>query len=62
MQLQFEETKALLTKECEAVKTAPEPMPIIQEVPVVDNELMDKLQEENETLKVSSLGTYLLCI
>lgn len=57
MQLQFEETKAMLIKEREAAQKAAEQEPIVQEVPVVDHELMDKLAAENEKLKalVSSL-------
>ncbi|KAF5736685.1 myosin-6-like [Tripterygium wilfordii] len=57
MQQQFQETKALLLKEREATKRASEQVPIIQEVPVVDHEIMNKLTAENEQLKamVSSL-------
>ncbi|XP_056169848.1 myosin-6-like isoform X9 [Syzygium oleosum] len=57
MQLQFEETKAMLVKEREAAQKAAEQEPIVQEVPVVDHELMNKLAAENEKLKalVSSL-------
>ncbi|KAJ4841160.1 hypothetical protein Tsubulata_016923 [Turnera subulata] len=57
MQLEFEETKALLIKEREAAKKAAEVAPITQEVPVIDNELVNKLTAENEMLKamVSSL-------
>ncbi|TKY62281.1 Myosin-6 protein [Spatholobus suberectus] len=57
MQLQFKETKLLLEKEREATKIAAERVPIIQEVPVVDHALLEKLSSENEKLKnlVSSL-------
>ncbi|CAA2934072.1 myosin-6-like [Olea europaea subsp. europaea] len=57
LQLQFKETKDILMKEREAAERAVKQIPIIQEVPVVDHELMDKLNAENEKLKdlVSSL-------
>ncbi|KAJ1375698.1 P-loop containing nucleoside triphosphate hydrolase, partial [Sesbania bispinosa] len=57
MQLQFNETKLLLEKEREATKTVVERVPVIQEVPVVDHALLEKLGSENEKLKnlVSSL-------
>ncbi|XP_057959594.1 myosin-6-like isoform X2 [Malania oleifera] len=57
MQLQFQETKTLLMKEHEAVKEAAEQIPVIQEVPVIDYEMVNKLTAENEKLKalVSSL-------
>ncbi|XP_021724818.1 myosin-6-like isoform X2 [Chenopodium quinoa] len=58
MEKQFQETKTLLMKEREeAVKKAAEQVPIIQEVPVYNDELMSKLTVENEQLKecVSSL-------
>ncbi|KAJ1416832.1 P-loop containing nucleoside triphosphate hydrolase [Sesbania bispinosa] len=57
MQLQFKETKSLLQKEREATKREAEKVPVIQEVPVVDNALLEKLTSENEKLKtlVSSL-------
>lgn len=57
MQLQFKETKSLLQKEREASKREAERVPVIQEVPVVDHGLMEKLTSENEKLKtlVSSL-------
>ncbi|KAJ9543589.1 hypothetical protein OSB04_023296 [Centaurea solstitialis] len=51
MQLQFKETKELLIKERETVKKAVERVPVIQEVPVVDHELTNKLASENEKLK-----------
>lgn len=52
MQLQFKETKAMLEKEREAVKRTIEKVPVIQEVPVIDNEMLEKLTSENEKLKV----------
>ncbi|GLT41490.1 hypothetical protein SLA2020_155500 [Shorea laevis] len=57
MQHQFKETKELLRKEHEAAKMAAEVVPVIQEVPVVDHEMLEKLTSENESLKelVSSL-------
>ncbi|XP_020239116.1 myosin-6 [Cajanus cajan] len=57
MQLQFKETKLLLQKEREAAKREAERAPLIQEVPVVDHSLLEKLTSENEKLKtlVSSL-------
>ncbi|KAI3667969.1 hypothetical protein L6452_43040 [Arctium lappa] len=51
MQLQFKETKELLIKERETAKKAVERVPIMQEVPVVDHELTNKLASENEKLK-----------
>ncbi|XP_057720856.1 myosin-6-like isoform X1 [Arachis stenosperma] len=51
MQLQFKETKVLLEKEQEAAKRAMEIVPVIQEVPVVDHSLLEKLSSENEKLK-----------
>ncbi|KAL8494435.1 hypothetical protein ACS0TY_025301 [Phlomoides rotata] len=59
LQLQVKETKDMLLKEREAAKIAAEQVPVIQEVPVVDHEMMDKLKAENEKLKdlVSSLET-----
>ncbi|KAF2285577.1 hypothetical protein GH714_005606 [Hevea brasiliensis] len=57
MQLEFQETKAQLIKECEAAKKETGQVPITQEVSVVDHELVNKLTAENEMLKamVSSL-------
>ncbi|XP_042491849.1 myosin-6-like [Macadamia integrifolia] len=52
MQLQFKETKAQLLKEREAAKKAVEQVPVIKEVPVVDNTLLERLTKENEKLKV----------
>ncbi|CAN8273523.1 unnamed protein product [Cochlearia groenlandica] len=51
MQLQFKETKALFLQELEAAKKTAEIVPVLQEVPVVDTELVDKLASENEKLK-----------
>ncbi|CAI0436649.1 unnamed protein product [Linum tenue] len=53
LQLEFQETKDKLTKECEAAKKEAERVPEVQEVPVVDHELVNKLTEENETLKAT---------
>lgn len=55
MQLQFKETKDLLIKERETAKKVVETVPVIQEVPVVDHELTNKLTSENEKLKVRRL-------
>ncbi|WMV47058.1 hypothetical protein MTR67_040443 [Solanum verrucosum] len=57
MQVQFKETKEMLVKERENAIRAAEQIPIVQEVPVIDHELMNKLSIENENLKtmVSSL-------
>lgn len=52
MELKFKETKSLLEKEQEATKRLAERAPVIQEVPVVDHALMEKLCSENEKLKV----------
>lgn len=59
MQLQFKETKVLLEKEREAAKRAAEREPVIQEVPVVDNALLEKLTTENEKLQVSWLWPWI---
>ena len=55
IQFQFQETKTLLIKEREAVKIAAEQAPIVQEVPVIDHEIVNKLTAENEQLKVRLL-------
>lgn len=57
MELQFKETKALLVKERGAAKKVVEQVPVIQEVAVIDNAMVEKLTAENEKLKalVSSL-------
>ncbi|KAK2401635.1 myosin protein XIG [Trifolium repens] len=47
MQLQFKETKSLLQKELGAAKREAERVPVVQEVPVVDHPLMEKLTSEN---------------
>lgn len=52
IQQQFQETKALLAEEREAAKKVVEQAPIIQEVPVIDHEIINKLTAENEQLKV----------
>ncbi|KAL3850023.1 hypothetical protein ACJIZ3_011905 [Penstemon smallii] len=59
LQLQFKETKDMLIKEKEAAKIVVEQIPVIQEIPVIDHEMMDKLTAENAKLKdlVSSLET-----
>ncbi|XP_018717052.1 myosin-6 [Eucalyptus grandis] len=51
VQLQFKQTKELLLKEQEAAKRAAEIVPVIQEVPVIDHTMMEKLSSENEKLK-----------
>ncbi|KAL6214452.1 hypothetical protein ACLB2K_013886 [Fragaria x ananassa] len=51
MQVQFKETKVMFEKEREAARRAEEKVPIIQEVPVVDHVMMEKLTNENEKLK-----------
>ncbi|KAL2488045.1 Myosin-6 [Forsythia ovata] len=55
--IQFRETKDMLVKEREAAKRAAEQIPVIQEIPVMDHEMTEKLNAENEQLKalVSSL-------
>ncbi|KAK7260255.1 hypothetical protein RIF29_26154 [Crotalaria pallida] len=45
-QLQFKETKMLLEKEQEAMKRANERVPVIQEIPVIDPALMEKLSSQ----------------
>ncbi|KAE8679655.1 Myosin-14 [Hibiscus syriacus] len=57
MQLQFRETKELLAKERDAARRVAEVVPVIQQVPVVDHMILEKLTSENEKLKamVSSL-------
>lgn len=52
MQLQFQETKELLMKEKEELKKEVQQVPVIQEVPVIDHELINKLTAENEELRV----------
>lgn len=55
VQEKYKETKEELVKERVAAKKAAEVQPIVKEVPVIDSELMDKLRDENEKLKVSTL-------
>lgn len=57
MQLQFKETKEKLAKEIEVAKKEAEKVPVVQEVPVIDHAMVEKLTSENEKLKtlVSSL-------
>lgn len=52
LQVQFKEAKEMLLQEREAAKKAAEQIPIIQEVPVIDHEMMNKITAENEKLKV----------
>ena len=52
MQQQYKETKEILVQEREAAKKAAEIAPVIKEVPVIDTELMNKLRDENDKLKV----------
>ncbi|KAJ4849765.1 hypothetical protein Tsubulata_012029 [Turnera subulata] len=51
MQLQFKESKETFAKELELAKKAAEVVPVIQEVPMVDHEMLEKLSTENENLK-----------
>jgi len=55
VQQQYKETKEILVQEREAAKKAAEIAPVIKEVPVVDTELMNKLRDENDKLKVREL-------
>ncbi|KAF3436048.1 hypothetical protein FNV43_RR23140 [Rhamnella rubrinervis] len=57
MQIEFKETKTMLEKEIEDARRAAEKVPVIQEIPVIDHEMLEKLNSENEKLKamVSSL-------
>jgi myosin V len=52
MERQVNETTELLAKEKVAVKIASEKEVLIEEVPVIDTALVDKLTAENENLKV----------
>ena len=52
VQQQYKETKDTLVKEREAAKMVAEIAPVVKEVPVIDTELMDKLRDENDKLKV----------
>ncbi|XP_073127725.1 myosin-6-like [Henckelia pumila] len=51
MKLQFLETKEFYIKELEVAKMVAEPVPVQQEVPVFDHELVNQLTAENEKLK-----------
>lgn len=51
MKLQFLETKEFYIKELEVAKMVAEPVPVLQEVPVFDHALVNKLTAENEKLK-----------
>ncbi|XP_058076840.1 myosin-13-like [Magnolia sinica] len=53
MQLQFKEIEKMLVKKQETVQEVANLIPVIQEVPVIDSVLLDKLTFENEQLKVS---------
>ena len=57
VQQQYKETKDMLVQERETAKKAAEVAPVIKEVPVVDTELMNKLRDENDKLKVRELNT-----
>lgn len=52
MQHQFKETKTSLMKELEMARMEAEKVPVVQEVPVVDHAIVEKLTSENEKLKV----------
>jgi myosin V len=52
VQQQYKETKETLVQEREAAKKVAEIEPVIKEVPVIDTELMNKLRDENDKLKV----------
>ncbi|KAI4338119.1 hypothetical protein L6164_016468 [Bauhinia variegata] len=54
MELQFKETKALLIQEREATKRAAEGTPTMMELPVSDNELINKLTAEIQNLKAEA--------
>jgi myosin V len=60
VQEKYKETKEELAKERVAAKKSTEVVPIVKEVPVINTELMDKLRDENEKLKVSALIYVLL--
>ena len=47
----------MLVQERETAKKAAEVAPVIKEVPVIDTELMNKLRDENDKLKVRELNT-----
>ncbi|KAK8599738.1 hypothetical protein V6N12_049611 [Hibiscus sabdariffa] len=52
LQLELQETKELLVNEREAAKNIANQVHVIQDTPVIDNELMNKPTSENEQLKV----------
>lgn len=52
MQLQLKESKAMFEKEREVAKKVADVIPIVKEVPVVDNAMIEKISSENEKLKV----------
>ena len=52
MQLQLKETRTMFEKEREAAKKAADIIPIVKEVPVIDNAIIEKISGENEKLKV----------
>ncbi|KAL0322621.1 UNVERIFIED_CONTAM: Myosin-6, partial [Sesamum angustifolium] len=54
MQVQFQETKDQLMKELETAKKLAGPTTFIQDLPVIKDELVDRLSAENKKLKVSS--------
>lgn len=56
MQLRFKDTKEKLMKEVEVARKEAEKVPVIQEVPVVDHGMLEKLTSENEKLKVRMLS------
>lgn len=58
MQLQFKETKEKLVKEIEVAKKEAEKVPVVQEVPVIDHTMVEKLTGENEKLKVNGLNQW----
>ncbi|KAK9009786.1 hypothetical protein V6N11_036312 [Hibiscus sabdariffa] len=52
LQLELQETKELLVNEREAAKSIANQVHVIQDTPVIDNELVNKPTSENEQLKV----------
>lgn len=56
MQFQLKETKAMFEKEREAAKKAADIIPIVKEVPVLDNAMIEKISCENEKLKVTFIS------
>lgn len=52
MEREFQKEKELLTKELESAKESAQAAPVMQEVFVSDNEAVNKLAAENESLKV----------